>query len=136
MISGGKSDFRFFIAKHGFFSLLPLLEVTGLPYESGKSSSYNSEKKLFRRIIDQAIHDLGSSDLEIRNEAEEWFDIRDPDFQFICELAELDPRAVYKAVVSHLDRLAKSKKSMRHVLKDYKVSTAEELTKVILEWTT
>lgn len=132
MQKGEKTDFRFFIAKHGFFSMLPTIEPSGMPYDVENTSAFTAEMFLYRKIIDQAVHDLGSKDPEIRNEAEEWFDLRDKDFCEICDLAGFTPQAVYNAVRYHLDSLAKDKSPMNKVLEKYKVKNTNELAKVIL----
>ena len=133
MSKGEKTDFKFFLAKNGFFAMLPIKEPNGLPYHVTNSSSYNAEIKLYRAVIDQAIHDLGSKVEEDRAEAEEWFDPKNEDFCNICELANLNPRHVYRAVRDHLDLLAKSKEPFSSVLARYKVNNIEELTKLILK---
>jgi hypothetical protein len=40
------------------------------------------------------IHDLGSKNLEIRQEAEDWLCPLNEDFLFVCELVNLDPHKI------------------------------------------
>jgi len=127
-----KIDFRFFVAKKGFFSLLPKVEANGMPHEIPNTSAYWAESRLFLKVIDQALHDLGSSDEGVKEEAEDWFDPKNEDFQLVCELSGLNHKFVYKAVKLHLDALVKSREPMKRVLKKYNVKTPEEFMKVIV----
>ncbi len=113
--------------------MLPVAEQNGLPFDIENSASYNAELKLYRAVIDQAIHDLGSPDMEIRLEAEEWFNLRDKSFIEICELAGMQPKVVYRAVRDHLDLIVKSKEPFNKTLEKYNVGSIEELTKLILK---
>lgn len=55
-------------------------------------NAHNSDEVfLWRSVIDQALHDLGSDEHAARMEAEEWFDVLNPDFIEACDMAELDP---------------------------------------------
>lgn len=54
----------------------------------------NDEIFLWRSVVDQALHDLGSDDINVRMDAEEWFDILNTDFVETCDLAELSPQEV------------------------------------------
>lgn len=58
-------------------------------------NAHNSDEVyLFRCVIDQALHDLGSDEHQARMEAEEWFDVLNEDFLEVCDMAELDPKIV------------------------------------------
>ena len=54
----------------------------------------SDEVYLWRSVNDQALHDLGADEFSARQEAEEWFDVLNPDFVETCELAELNPLLV------------------------------------------
>jgi hypothetical protein len=53
---------------------------------------HNGEKKLWREVIKLAIADALNKRFPItRNEAWNWIFGNDPDFEFICDLAEVTP---------------------------------------------
>jgi hypothetical protein len=62
-------------------------------------STYNKyvdkELKLYRAILDRALIDLFSKEDAIREDVEEWLDLNNPDFIFICKSASLKPEKVY-----------------------------------------
>lgn len=85
-----KADVRFFLARHGYWSTMAV--------RPGLQGSYE-EVKLFRAVIDNAMRDLSDPDPKVREEAEMWFSMRNKDFLFICDLADISPKKVYKFVL-------------------------------------
>lgn len=85
--------FRFMLAKHGVFRTMP----------THKNSS--NEVILWRAVIDQALHDLGAKSDKVREEAELWFDVLNPDFLEACELAEIQPEAVFEFIERNQEAL-------------------------------
>lgn len=129
MARGDKVDFRFHIAKAGFFRRLPILIRNTFVSEH---SDPVAEVKLMRAVLDQVLHDLGAKSKTIRIEAEEWVDLKNDDFHVVCELAELDPNHTYWTIKLTLDGLAKSKAPMKNVLAQFNASTEDDLIKEIL----
>lgn len=58
------------------------------------NKSVEGEIKLWRSLVDLMIHDLGSKDLDIREDAEDWLCPLNPDFIFVCDLIDLDPNKI------------------------------------------
>lgn len=54
------------------------------------------EIKLHRAVLDKAIIDSFSQSEEIRQDVEQWLDIRNPDFREACERALLEPELVFR----------------------------------------
>lgn len=129
MARGDRVNFRFHIAKSGFFKRLPLIEHNSPITEH---SDYLAEVKLMRAVLDQVIHDLGSKIKSIREEAENWVDLKNEDFRVVCELAELDSYATYWTIKKTLDRLSKSKDPMKEVLSSFGVDNEDQLVVTII----
>ena len=70
---------RFQLAKNGLFQRI-----------KGLNPSIEPETKLWRAVIDQTLHDLGSKDPIIQVTAEVWFDVYNTDFKYICDLADVN----------------------------------------------
>lgn len=124
MARGDRVNFRFHIAKSGFFKRLPLKEHN-CPTDTG--SDYVAEVKLMRAVLDQVIHDLGSGVKTIREEAETWVDLKNEDFLVICELADLDFTATYWTIKKTLDTLTKSRSPMKEILSQFEVDSEDQL---------
>tara|TARA_R110000851_G_scaffold33135_5_gene88280 strand:- start:498 stop:785 length:288 start_codon:yes stop_codon:yes gene_type:complete len=57
------------------------------------------ETQLFRKILDYALIDYLGNCPELRQDAEEWLCLDDPDFIETCECADIDPEIVFKVFV-------------------------------------
>jgi hypothetical protein len=80
------------------------------------------ETKLWRSLVELMLHDLGSKDLQIREEAEEWLCPLNRDFLFVCDLASLDPEKILEFIESNKSILQSTdnlKKKVRSLKKKY-----------------
>ena len=84
------------LATKGLFVLLPY-----------RSAAFEPEQSLWRAVLDNAVRDLASSDKEAAQEAKEWFESKDADFQFVCDAAGLDFDFVVSIYETKLRHLAK-----------------------------
>lgn len=66
-----------------------------LPIEEEKNG-IRSEVKLWRTVIDQVMADCFSDTLEIREEANKWFNEASEDFQEVCEMAGLSSNTILR----------------------------------------
>ena len=119
MARGDRVNFRFYVARSGFFKRLPVIEHE-LPIEH--HSDYVAEIRLMRAVLDQVIHDLGSSTQSVREAAEEWIDMSNGDFHLVCESADVDTRATYWAFRNTLSNLSRSKLPMKDILAEFGVT--------------
>jgi hypothetical protein len=129
MARGDRVNFRFHIAKSGFFKRLPVIEHN-CPMDA--HSDYVAEVKLMRAVLDQAIHDLGSAIKAVREEAEAWVDLKNEDFLVVCELADLDTKATYWTIKKTLDTLTKSRNPMKEILSQFSVDNEDQLVVKIM----
>ncbi len=74
------------ISSTGFFQRLPVMH-----------ESFRPDLELFRAILDRALVDSFSAVPTIREEAEAWLEIGNPDYLEICNNADLEPELVMKA---------------------------------------
>ena len=68
------------------------------------------------------IHDLGSSNLEIREDAEAWLCPLNPDFLFVCDLVGLDPQKILDFIEENRNILESTdnlKKKVRRLNEKY-----------------
>jgi len=52
---------------------------------------------LWRSVLDKALIDSFSPHEEVRGDVEDWLDLDNPDFVFVCEMSMLEPRGVEAA---------------------------------------
>lgn len=74
------------LAKEGLFINFPV------------NPHHEPEVLLYRAVIDQALHDLGSKYPDVQEEADLWFDPVNPDFLEVCDYADIDYRLVLKYI--------------------------------------
>lgn len=129
MARGDRVNFRFHIAKAGFFRRLPILVNNSFVEDH---TDPVAEVKLMRAVLDQVVHDLGAKSKSIKAEAEIWVDLKNEDFRVICELADLDPINTYWTIKLTLDGLSKSKLPMKDVLAQFKADTEDDLVREIM----
>jgi hypothetical protein len=85
------------------------------------NKTIEAETKLWRALIDSMIHDLGSSNGELRGDAEDWLCPLNEDFLFVCDLADLDPNEIlnqinnYKEVLQSSDNLNTKIKRIKRI---------------------
>ena len=87
------------------------------------------ELRLWKALLDLMIHDLGSKDLDIREEAEDWFCPLNPDFVFVCELIDLQPKKVLDFVEQNryiLESTDNLKTKIRRLRDKYTENTDDE----------
>lgn len=81
--------------------------------------SIEGEIRLWRALIDLMVHDLGSKDLDIRENAEEWLCPLNPDFIFVCDLVGLDHQKILdfvddnRYILSSTDNLKKKVRNLK-----------------------
>lgn len=68
----------------------------------------SDEEVLWRAVIDRALHDLGSNNKRIKQDAEDWVDILNGDFLEVCRLANVMPKEVLDFMKKHANVLLDS----------------------------
>jgi len=100
-----KEQFAINVLKKGFFVELEPVNDINPEYE-----------KLYRRVLDVALSDLLKNDPETVI----WFDLKNPDFEVICDFATIDKVIVY-LIISHILKLEvmekkkQWKETIRHI---------------------
>lgn len=82
------------------------------PYERIKEYASSPENGLHRSTIIQAITDitiisLKAKDVIIQQNAHRWFFDNGPDFQMVCDLADMEPNFVIKLAERALELMKK-----------------------------
>ena len=76
------------------FSRLVLAKSGAFSSKDYPREATSDETVLWRAVIDRAMHDLGSENNRIRQDAEDWFDVCNEDFVEVCRLADIFPKEV------------------------------------------
>jgi len=98
-MSEKRVNFKLRLARQGWFSELPYPKyIDGL--DGSTRSDMNSDIKgsirLHRTVIDRTLLSTYSSKVKERDQALQWFNLKDDDFIQVCEMACLNPDWVYK----------------------------------------
>lgn len=94
--------FLFLVARKGLFRNLPIHENANM-----------EDTLLWRSVLDQIVHDAGSKNPKIKQEAISWVSLTNPDFVTVCDLALLDFNIIHKVFHSKLKRMARENKEVK-----------------------
>jgi hypothetical protein len=83
------------------FSRLILAKSGAFSSREYPKPATSDEEVLWRAVIDRALHDLGSDNNRIRQDAENWIDVLNEDFVEVCRLANVYPKEVIDFIAKH-----------------------------------